>query len=689
MLDGLRGLAVGIVVLFHFAPGVFPGGFLGVDIFFALSGFLLTSLVLVEHHNTEGISVRGFWERRVRRLLPAALATVVVSVAVAFVIEPDYTRITLRGEAISAITYLSNWWSISKGTSYASSFGPQSPVAHFWSLAVEEQFYLFFPLMILGVVALLGVVRRRQWPYAQHHRLSVGLLIVAIIGAVASAVAMIAIHVPGTDPSREYMGTDTRVQAIFIGLGLACLWYLFPPTRSSGPSRLTSATAATLLVAICTAVAFAQFHADWMYRGGFTIVALGVAALIWTLTRHASGPAHWILTGRPMRVLGEVSYGLYLWHWPVMVFLTTQRTGLDGLPLFLLRLLVTAMATAASFVLIEKPFRRSRPAADGVVAADRRPPRSTRSLLLAWGSASSVAIALVMVLTIAPRIGGTTSTAAPPTVETTGPTREPGVLPATEPYATLWIGDSVMWTLAGGGPIVFPQPTSYTSPFDPSRLVVWNRAVYPCEILRYPSRFNGLMRAHNSNCDTNDWSDAATALHPDIIVFSAVVSDTYDRYVNGRIVEFGTPEFDQMYLDALERTLTPLTDDQPQVVLLDQALPFTVYEPNGRPAENWRVLHMGELYRRYAATHPHTSVVDLKPIVCPDDPCSNQTPEGDAIRNDGLHYTAAGTAYLAPGLAEAIITAARSTGVPPSTTTTAIPAVQVDQTPPAPRESPH
>jgi peptidoglycan/LPS O-acetylase OafA/YrhL len=672
------------VVLFHFAPGTFPGGFLGVDVFFVLSGFLLTSLVLVEHHNSSALSVRGFWERRIRRLLPAALATIMVSVVLAFLLEPAYTRHALRSEAVGAITYMSNWWSIAKGNSYASSFGPQSPVAHFWSLAVEEQFYLLFPLLIVGVAATLRLVRRRNWPYSQHHRLSVGLLIIAIFGAITSAITMIAIHTPGTDPSREYLGTDTRVQAILVGVGLACLWYLFPPSRSSSPSRPSSAASSVLLGALLIAVLQADFHSEWLYRGGFTVLALGIGSLIWMLTRHREGPGHRALAARPMRVLGEVSYGLYLWHWPVMVFLTPQRIGVDGFALFSLRLVVTAGATTASFFLIERPFRRPRPTVDVNGQSEVPiPPRSTRSLVLAWGAASSVAVLVVVALTIGPTVGGTTSTVLPPSTGITQATLQPGVLPATEPYTTLWIGDSVMWTLGGGGPIVFPQPTSFTSPFDPNRLVVWNRAVYPCEILRYPSKYNGLMRAHNSRCDNNDWADAAAALRPQIIVFSAVVSDTYDRYVNGRLVAFGTPEFDEMYLTALDRTLSPLIAQQPQIVLLDQALPFTVYEPNGRPSENWRVLHMGELYHRYAASHPRTSVVDLKPIVCPSDPCPNQTPSGDTIRNDGLHFTTAGVDLISPPLAEAIITAARSTGVAPVDTLQP-PATTNSSTPPDP-----
>ncbi|MBU6329233.1 MAG: acyltransferase, partial [Acidobacteria bacterium] len=561
--------------------------------------------------------------------------------------------------AISAITYVSNWWSIVHGQSYASHFGPPSPVAHFWSLAVEEQFYLLFPFMVLGVVAALRTIRRRRWPYSQFHRLSVGLLIVAVIGALASALAMIAVHTPGTDPSREYLGTDTRMQAILIGVGLACLWYLFPPGPSSKPSRLTSGTTAALLVLLLGAFLLADFHHDWLYRGGFTVVALGVAGLIWSLTRHDSGPGHRVLTTAVMRRLGEVSYGLYLWHWPVMVFLDPQRTGLDGLPLFLLRCIVTAIATALSYLLIEQRFRRPRTAEDGTPTT-----RPLRALVRDWGSVTAIAVVAVLLLTIGPSVGGRTSTAAPPTDGPPPSTIVPGALPAEAPYTTLWIGDSVMWTLGGGGPIVFPQPKSFTSPFDPSRLVIWNKAVYPCEILRYPSRFDGMLRAHNSNCDNNEWLDAATQLRPQIIVFSAVVSDTYDRYVNGRLVQFGTPEFDQMYLDALDRTLSPLRADQPQIVLLDQPLPFTIYEPNGRPAENWRVTHMGDLFRAYAAFHPHTSVVDLKPIVCPDDPCGNTTPSGDPIRNDGLHFTSAGMQLLAPGIAEAIISAARSTSTP-------------------------
>ena len=683
VLDGLRGLAVAVVVLYHFAPGILPGGFVGVDVFFVLSGFLLTSLVLVEHHNTRTVSVSGFWGRRIRRLLPAALATVVVSVAIAFVLEPDYTRNALRGQAIAAIAYVSNWWSIGHDQSYASSFGPQSPVSHFWSLAVEEQFYLLFPFLVLGVVVAVGRLGRRRLGRERLNRLSVGLLIVSALGALASAIAMVLLHTAGTDPSRVYLGTDTRVQTILIGVCLACVWYLRPPSVEGAvePStaRKRSIVAALLLLALVAGTRVITFTSDWLYQGGLTLVAIGVAALIWNLTRHAAGPAHLVLTTGLMRRLGEVSYGLYLWHWPVMVFLNPQRTGIDGPALFLLRTVVTAAATAISYTLIEQPFRRGRFSGRSTAPAgtDVIPRPSTQRVLALWGASSFMAIILVGLLTIGPTIGGTTPTATPPPTATTGTTLVPGQLAASAPYTVLWIGDSVMWSLGGGGPIVFPQPKSFTSPFDPTKLVIWNRAVYPCEILRYPSRFNGLLRAHNTNCDSNDWVEAAEQLDPQIIVFSSIVSDTYDRYVNGRLVEFASPEFDQMYLDALERTLLPLTAHQPQVVLLEQPLPFTVFEPNGRPAENWRVLHIGQLYRRFAATHPHTSVVDLKPIVCPDDPCNNELPGGGSVRSDGIHFTEAGTLALAPQVADAIIAAARSTGTPvpladPTTTSTAV-----------------
>lgn len=679
VLDGLRGLAVAVVVLYHFAPGILPGGFLGVDVFFVLSGFLLTSLVLIEHHNTRTVSISGFWVRRIRRLLPAALATVVVTVAIAFVLEPDYSRNALRGQAIAAIAYVSNWWSIGHDQSYASSFGPQSPVSHFWSLAVEEQFYLLFPFLVLGVIAAVGRLGRRRLGRERLNRLSVGLLTVSVLGAFASAITMVVLHTEQTDPSRVYLGTDTRVQTILVGVCLACVWYIRPPSTEGAiePStaRKRSILAALLLAALVLGTRLITFTSDWLYQGGLTLIAIGIAVLIWNLTRHAAGPAHKVLATGLMRRLGEVSYGLYLWHWPVLVFLNPQRTGLDGLWLFVVRTIVTAVATAISYTLIEQPFRSGRfsgrsvdPTGPGTAAAP-----TTQRVLALWGASSFLAIVLVLLLTIGPTIGGTTPTATPPPTATTGTTLVPGQLAASAPYTVLWIGDSVMWSLGGGGPIVFPQPKSFTSPFDPSKLVIWNRAVYPCEILRYPSRYNGVLRAHNTNCDNNDWMQAAEELDPQIIVFSSVVSDTYDRYVNGRLVEFASPEFDQMYLDALERTLLPLTAHQPQVVLLDQPLPFTVFEPNGSPAENWRVVHIGQLYRRFAATRPHTSVVDLKPIVCPDDPCNNELLGGGSIRNDGLHFTEAATLALAPKVAEAIISAARSTGTPlppPEATTT-------------------
>jgi len=680
VLDGLRGLAVVAVVLFHFAPDQVPGGFLGVDVFFVLSGFLLTSLVLVEHHNNSRISLSGFWNRRIRRLLPAALVTVVVSVAIAFVLEPDYTRSTLRGEALAAITYVANWWTIGHGQSYASSFGPQSPVAHFWSLAVEEQFYLLFPFLILGLVSLIAVATRRNLARPELQRLSIALLIVAVLGTLASAIAMVVIHTPGTDPSREYLGTDTRVQTIFVGVALACIWYLVPRRPDSEMRKFAVPAGTALLAALLLAIAFTDFRSDWLYQGGFTIIAIGIAALIWILARHGSATTNHVLESGPMRRLGEVSYGLYLWHWPVMVFLNPQRTGLDGLALFSLRILVTAVATTVSFVLIERPLRRPRGSTEPLTGSPEARDRN-RKLLRGWGTASLAAVLCVLILTVAPVVEGNASTASPPSTAQPVTTTRPGELPVDPPYTALWIGDSVMWTLGGGGPIVFPQPSSYTSPFDPTKLVIWNRAVYPCEILRYPSRFSGLLRAHNSNCDNNDWAIATGVLQPQIIVFSAVVSDTYDRYINGRLVEFGTPEFDQIYLDALDRTIRPLTGGLPQIVLLDQPLPFTVYEPNGRPSENWRVIHMGELFRRYAASHPRVSVVDLKPIVCPTDPCSNRTPGDEAIRNDGLHFTQAGMEFLSPAIADAIIAAARSTGIPPVVVDTTI-SENVDSTVP-------
>ena len=210
-LDGLRALAVGAVVAYHLDGHGLRGGFLGVDTFFVLSGFLITSLLLVELERTRGVALVAFWGRRLRRLLPALLGVVAAVGVYAWLFAPSMERASLRGDSVAGLLYVANWRFVASGQSYFDLFSAPSPLRHLWSLAIEEQFYLVWPLVVLGAAAIVG------WR-ASLARIVVGLI--AAIGAVASIVAMARLY-DASDPSRAYYGTDARVHTILIGCLLA------------------------------------------------------------------------------------------------------------------------------------------------------------------------------------------------------------------------------------------------------------------------------------------------------------------------------------------------------------------------------------------------------------------------------------------------------------------------------------
>ena len=193
-----------------------PGGFLGVDIFFVLSGYLITDLLVAQHVRLGRLDLRGFWVRRARRLLPALAVILVAVTAAVAVIEPDQMS-ALRPMLAAAVSYSSNWYQAFHHVSYFASFGPPPPLQHLWSLAIEEQFYLAWPLLLLALTRL-----RARW----------ALVLTAWLGALASAVAMALMYVPGGDPSRVYYGTDTHATALLVGAALALTWPLAKLTHA-------------------------------------------------------------------------------------------------------------------------------------------------------------------------------------------------------------------------------------------------------------------------------------------------------------------------------------------------------------------------------------------------------------------------------------------------------------------------
>ncbi|MFB6365969.1 acyltransferase family protein [Paenibacillus elgii] len=344
-IDGLRALAVLAVIAYHLHPGRAPGGLLGVGIFLVLSGYLITDLLIAEWRREGRLNLAIFWVRRFRRLLPAML--VLLSAVAAWIWLVDRSRLpALQGEFLAALAYVSNWWLVYREVSYFESFGPPSPLGHFWSLAVEEQFYLLWPLLLaLG----LRLQPRRGW-----------LAGAMLLGASASAAAMALLYESGTDPSRIYYGTDTRAFGLLIGAALAVVW---PSGKLSAGTSIRVrrimdwAGTAGLFAVLLMIVRSSQYDA-FLYQGGFVLLSLAAAVTVAALA-HPSGHLGRILGWYPLRWLGVRSYGIYLWHYPAIV-LTSPAPGGDSISLVraALQLTATIGLAALSWKFIEEPIRR-------------------------------------------------------------------------------------------------------------------------------------------------------------------------------------------------------------------------------------------------------------------------------------------------------------------------------------------
>lgn len=335
-LDGMRGVAVLGVLLFH--AGLLPGGFLGVDLFFTLSGYLITALLLREVERTGTLSLVSFWGRRIRRLLPA-LVTVLVTVAlVVWTIAPDDLVRTTLSDGPWVQANLVNWHLLAESASYWDRFGGGRVFEHLWSIAVEEQFYLLWPVLVLVLAGRGGRFERR-------------VAVVASGVAVASLVLMVLLVDPA-DPTRVYTGTDTRAFSLLLGALVATRPVREALLRAVG----RSIGAVVALIAACLAVTWALadgVDSVWLFTGGLFAHSL-CAALLIGLTAHA--PATFLAHGlacRPLRWFGEISYSLYLWHWPVFVLLGAAQGWVRTSGAFT----ASIVLAAASKYLVEDPVR--------------------------------------------------------------------------------------------------------------------------------------------------------------------------------------------------------------------------------------------------------------------------------------------------------------------------------------------
>lgn len=339
-LDGLRGVAVILVIIFHSGLGWLPGGFLGVSVFFTLSGFLITSLLINECENTGRVNLRAFWGRRLRRLAPASLVVIAGVVGLASWLSTSIEASRIKGDAISAALYFSNWRFIYSGHSYGELFASPSPLQHLWSLSIEEQLYVVVPVLIAGLFAL-GLRRR-------------GIGFVMLVAVAGSTIATIFAN----SHEQIYYGTHARAAELLLGSGLACLFGRRIEHLAVQKAKPWSTLYIVPLVGVIALARFSSVDSSWVYSGALTLFAgLSVVCLIAAVQ---AGPVKSFLFLPLLVRVGEVSYGLYLIHWPVIVWLNSDRLDLNPTALFGVQAVATVILTLMSYWLIEQPIRQRK-----------------------------------------------------------------------------------------------------------------------------------------------------------------------------------------------------------------------------------------------------------------------------------------------------------------------------------------
>ena len=350
-IDSLRALAVLAVIIYHVDVNYLPGGFLGVDLFFVLSGYLISSLIIKEFRKTGTVNLYNFYIRRARRLLPA----VYFMITVGLVVMVLFNEVLLRKSHLDAIfgyIYSSNWWYIFHKLDYFDSFGAQSPFKHLWSLAIEEQFYMIFPLLFLLVN---GKKKSKDGTYKLNKNflyVVLGLILVSLI----AHILLFDIN----NISRIYFGTDTRAFSLLVGVVGAILYPMERLHSKVTPQQnmIYSILSLVSIAGLITVMIYTSEYNTWLYRGGFLLVAiLGLIVII------SSGKQHTLmsklLSFKPIVFIGKISYSLYLWHFPVLVLTTpVSEIGNPNIFFVILRIVLTFAVAIVSYVFVETPIRK-------------------------------------------------------------------------------------------------------------------------------------------------------------------------------------------------------------------------------------------------------------------------------------------------------------------------------------------
>ncbi len=688
-LDGLRAVAVLGVMMYHGGAPILDGGFLTIDVFFVLSGFLITSLLIGEWGKRLTIHLGQFWARRARRLLPALLVMLLgVAIYAKFFATPNEFA-NLRLDALSTLFYVANWHFIFAGTNYFNLTAQPSPLQHMWSLSIEEQFYLVWPPVVLAMLWLGSRLRpaRRLYP----------LLAAAVVGSVASAALMALLYHGPSSVMRIYEGTDTRSQDLLVGASLAigmAIWAQRRPALPSGVARAVGAgpvprvhpaagnvgvpsvpahrrrlrhrrgptvhpiaaweiapRSGRVVLQVVGWAAIATFAYVWshlagptpfLFEGGYLLVAVGVAVVIFTAVTNQLGGVSRALGNPVFQYVGKISYGTYLWHFPLFAILSASRMHLIGYPLLAIRMGVTLIVATGSFYLVEEPVRRGR--------------MRTLTEWRAW-AATSGAFLVVVAVTVAATLP-TAADAAP-----SGIARPAGAQYTGPPVRLAVVGDSVAFRLATAMALTDPQQ-SYDVNID-------NSAIVGCGVVRSTEYLaHGVPEVMTAQCNTSTpasqqwpalWSGDMRQFHPDVVAMLVGRWEVTDRMIGGRWMHIGQPAYDAILKRSLELAVREATSTGALLMMLTAPCFSSGEQPNGQP---WpedspaRLARYNAILRQVAAEHPQSvEVVDFRSMLCPGGQFQTSI-DGVQIRDaDGVHIvptTGAGQWLDAKLLPEAV-----------------------------------